>query len=159
MYQAISYNYYTKKTIIRDDKKGWVEVDYKPTYYKLDNDGEFFTLDGRKVSPTQEFDKERPDQFFEIDIPIQTNALVDIYKDSDDTPSFHNIVYLDIECEIGGALTTEYIKRAPMKITSIALYDNTLQEYYCLILDEKKQINHVEEDNKEIIPYNKEKEL
>ena len=159
MYQAISYNYYTKKTIIRDDEKGWVEVDYKPTYYKLDNDGEFFTLDGRKASPTQEFDKERPDQFFEIDIPIQTNALVDIYKDTDDTPSFHNIVYLDIECEIGGALTTEYIKRAPMKITSIALYDNTLQKYYCLILDEKKQINYVEEDNKEIIPYNTEKEL
>ena len=25
-----------------------------------------------------------------------------------------------------------------MKITSIALYDNTLQKYYCLILDEKK---------------------
>jgi DNA polymerase elongation subunit (family B) len=159
MYQAISYNYYTKKTIIRDDKKGWVEVDYKPTYYKLDKEGEFFTIDGRRVSPTQNCDKTRPHEYFEIDVPIETNALVDIYKDSDDAPKWHNIVYLDIECEIGGALTTEYIQRAPMKITSIALYDVTLKKYYCLILDEKKQLKHIEENNKEIIPYNTEKEL
>ena len=159
MYQSISYNFHTKKTVIRDDEKGWVELDYKPTYYKLDKEGEFVTLDGRRVSPTQDCDKNRPDQFFEIDIPIETNALVDIYKESDDSAKWHNIVYLDIECEIGGALTTEYIKRAPMKITSVALYDVTLKKYYCLILDEKHQINHVIEDNKEIIPYNTEKEL
>jgi DNA polymerase elongation subunit (family B) len=159
MYQSISYNYYTKKTVIRDDKKGWVDVDYKPIYYKLDKEGEFFTIDGRRVSPVKDFDKSRPNEYFEIDVPIETNALVDIYKDSDDAPEWHNIVYLDIECEIGGALTTEYIKRAPMKITSIALYDVTLKKYYCLILDEKRQINQVEEDNKEIIPYNTEKDL
>jgi DNA polymerase elongation subunit (family B) len=159
MYQTISYNYYTKKVIIRDDELGWQEIDYKPTYYKLDKEGEFVTLDGRRVSPTQEFDKTQPQQYFEIDIPVETNALVDIYKNSDDTAKWHNIVYLDIECEIGGALTVEYIKRAPMKITSIALYDVTLKKYYCLILDEKRQINQTTEDNKEIIPYNTEKDL
>ena len=159
MYQSISYNFHTKKTVIRDDEKGWVELDYKPTYYKLDKEGEFVTLDGRRVSPTQDFDKTRPDHFFEIDIPIETNALVDIYKESDDSAKWHNIVYLDIECEIGGALTTEYIKRAPMKITSIALYDVTLKKYYCLILDEKHQINQASDNNKEIIPYNTEKDL
>jgi DNA polymerase elongation subunit (family B) len=159
MYQSISYSYHTKKTVIRDDEKGWVELDYKPTYYKLDKEGEFVTLDGRRVSPTQDFDKTRPDHFFEIDIPIETNALVDIYKESDDSAKWHNVVYLDIECEIGGALTTEYIKRAPMKITSIALYDVTLKKYYCLILDEKRQINQASDNNKEIIPYNTEKDL
>ena len=159
MFQSISYNYYTKKAVIRDDEKGWVDIDYKPTYYKLDKNGEYFTMDGRAVSKCYEFDKNHPDQYFEIDIPMETNALVDIYKDSDDTPSFHNIVYLDIECEIGGALTTEYIKRAPMKITSVALYDATLQKYYCLILDEKMDINQTTDGNKEIIPYNTEKEL
>jgi DNA polymerase elongation subunit (family B) len=159
MYQVIDYNYHTKKAIIRDDQLGWQEVDYTPTYYKLDKEGEFFTIDGRRVSPTKSMDKTKPNEFFEIDIPIETNCLVDIYKDSDDAPQFHNVVYLDIECEIGGALTTEYIKRAPMKITSVALYDVTLQKYYCLILDEKRQINPVEEDGKEIIPYNTEREL
>jgi len=159
MYQVIDFNHYTKKTIIRDDQLGWQEVDYTPTYYKLDKEGEFFTIDGRRVSKCQDFDKTRPNEFFEIDIPLETNCLVDLYKDNDETPKFHNVVYLDIECEIGGALTTEYIKRAPMKITSIALYDVTLQKYYCLILDEKKQINPAEENNREIIPYNNERDL
>ena len=159
MYQVIDYNYYTKKVIIRDDELGWQEIDYKPTYYKLDDNGEFFTLDGKRVSPTHEMDKTQPTKFYEIDIPTETNALVDIYKESDDTPKWHNVVFLDIECEIGGALTVEYIKRAPMKITSVALYDSTLKKYYCLILDEKKQLNRVEEEGKEIIPYNTEKDL
>jgi DNA polymerase elongation subunit (family B) len=159
MYQSISHNFHTKKTIIRDDEKGWVEVDYKPTYYKLDKEGEFVTIDGRRVSPTKDFDKNHPDKYFEIDIPLETNALVDIYKDSDDAAKWHNVVYLDIECEIGGALTTEYIKRAPMKITSVALYDVTLKKYYCLILDEKRQITQASDDNKEIIPYDTERDL
>jgi DNA polymerase elongation subunit (family B) len=159
MYQVIDFNHYTKKTIIRDDELGWQEVDYTPTYYKLDKDGEYFTIDGRRVSKCQDFDKTRPTEYFEIDIPLETNCLVDLYKDNDETPKFHNVVYLDIECEIGGALTTEYIKRAPMKITSIALYDVTLQKYCCLILDEKKQINPAEENNREIIPYNTERDL
>ena len=159
MYQVIDYNYYTKKVIIRDDELGWQEVDYKPTYYKLDDNGEFFTLDGKRVSPTHTMDKTQPTKFYEIDIPTETNALVDIYKESDDTPKWHNVVFLDIECEIGGALTVEYIKRAPMKITSVAFYDSTLKKYYCLILDESKQLNRVEEKEKEIIPYSTEKDL
>ena len=159
MYQTISYNYYTKTATIRDDEQGWISVPYTPTYFKLDKEGEFFTLEGKRVSPVKEFDKNRPDLFFEIDVPIATNALVDIYKTNDEPPKFHNTIFLDIECEIGGALTPEYIKRAPMKITSVALYDYTLKKYYCLILDETNKLNKVEEEDKEIIPYSTEKDL
>ena len=159
MYQSINYNYYTKTATIRDDEKGWINVPYTPTYYKLDSEGEYFTLEGKRVSPVKEFDKNRPDLFFEIDIPIETNALVDIYKNNDEPPKFHNVLFLDIECKIGGALTTEYIKRAPMEITSVALYDCTLKKYYCLILDESRKISALEEENKEIIPYYTEKDL
>ena len=60
MYQAISYNYTTKTSVIRDDEKGWIEVPYTPTYYKLDKEGEFFTLEGKRVSPCKEFDKNHP---------------------------------------------------------------------------------------------------
>ena len=34
-----------------------------------------------------------------------------------------------------------------------------LKKYYCLILDEKKQLKHVEEENKEIIPCDDETSL
>ena len=67
MYQVIDYNYYTKKVIIRDDELGWQEIDYKPTYYKLDDNGEFVTLDGKRVSPTHEMDKTQPTKFYEIE--------------------------------------------------------------------------------------------
>jgi uncharacterized protein (TIGR02231 family) len=53
-------------------------------------------------------------------MPYPTRA--DAYKNEDEAPQYHNVLFLDIECEIGGALTTEYIKSAPMKITSIAKF-------------------------------------
>ncbi len=159
MYQAIHYDFRNKTCHLRDDQQGWMSFEYTPTYYKLDPKGQYETLDGKQVSKTYTCDKNEPLTYYEIDIPMETRVLVDAYKDLDDTPKFHNTVFLDIECEIGGALTTDYIKSAPMKITSISLYDVTLKKYYCLILDEKKQLKHVEEENKEIIPCNDETSL
>jgi len=159
MYQAIYYNFRTKTCHLRDDKQGWLDFEYHPTYYKLDPNGKYETLDGKRVSPTNTCDKNDPLTYYEIDIPMETRVLVDAYKDLDDAPSFHNVVFLDIECEIGGALTTDYIKSAPMKITSISIYDVTLKKYYCLILDEKKQLQPTQEENKEIIPCDNEFDL
>jgi len=151
MFQAIHYDFKNKTCHLRDDKQGWMSFEYYPTYYKLDPNGKYETLDGKRVSPTQKCDKNEPLTYYEIDIPMETRVLVDAYKDLDEAPQYHNTVFLDIECEIGGALTTDYIKSAPMKITSIALYDVTLKKYYCLVLDEKKQLNDIKENNKEII--------
>ena len=159
MYQAIYYDFRNKTCHLRDDKQGWLSFEYTPTYYKLDPNGQYETLDGKRVSPTYTCDKNDPLTYYEIDIPMETRVLVDAYKDLDEAPKYHNTVYLDIECEIGGALTTEYIKSAPMKITSISLYDVTLKKYYCLILDEKNQLQHVEEPDKDIIPCSRESDL
>ena len=159
MYQAIYYNFRTKTCHLRDDKQGWLDFEYHPTYYKLDPNGKYETLDSKRVSPTNTCDKNDPLTYYEIDIPMETRVLVDAYKDLDEAPKYHNIVFMDIECEIGGALTTEYIKSAPMKITSIAMYDVTLKKYYCLVLDEKKQLKSATEENKEIIPCDTEFDL
>ena len=159
MYQAIYYNFRTKTCHLRDDNQGWLSFEYTPTYYKLDPKGDYETLDGKRVSPTYTCDKNDPLTYYEIDIPMETRVLVDAYKDSDKAPDYHNIVFMDIECEIGGALTTEYIKSAPMKITSIAMYDVTLKKYYCLVLDEKQQLKPAQEENKEIIPCDNEFDL
>ena len=159
MYQALHYDFRTKTCHLRDDKQGWLSFEYTPTYYKLDPNGQYETLDGKRVSKTYTCDKNDPLTYYEIDIPMETRVLVDAYKDLDDAPTYHNTLFIDIECEIGGALTTEYIKSAPMKITSIALYDVTLKKYYCLILDEKKQLSYTQENDKEIIPCNNETDL
>jgi DNA polymerase elongation subunit (family B) len=46
-----------------------------------------------------------------------------------------------------------------MKITSIALYDATAKKYYCLILDEKKQLTSINEENRQVIPCDNEEQL
>ena len=52
----------------------------------------------------------------------------------------HRELFFDIECEIGGALTEEYIERAPMPITTIAYWDKTPDKWVILVRDDKKQL-------------------
>ena len=159
MYQSIFYegkpNY---KFHLRDDKKGWTEFQYTLPRYQLDSNGQFPTLDGKRAKQVTKYDW-NDNHLYESDIDRYTAVLIDKYKDSDDTPEWHNIVYFDIECEIGGALTSEYIKTAPKKITSVALYDNTSKKYYCIILDEKNQLQPITEENRQIVPCSSEEEL
>ena len=155
MYQSIYYDYREKTYHLRDDKLGWQEFQYQPTFFKSDPKGTYKTLFGDSVSPTKQYDS----SYFETDVDKDTRVLVDLYSESDDTPSYHNIGYFDIECEIAGALTPEVVLNAPTKITSIALYDNTLKQYYCYILDEKQLLESYEADNKIIISCISEKVL
>ena len=159
MYQAIYYdgkpNY---KFHLRDDKTGWSEFSYTLPRYQIDANGQFPTLDGKRAKQVTKYEW-NDNHLYESDIDRLTAVLIDKYKDSDDTPEWQNIVYFDIECEIGGALTTEYIKTAPMKITSIALYDATGKKHYCLILDEKNQLASINEDTRQVIPCDDEFQL
>jgi len=159
MYQSIFYegkpNY---KFHLRDDKKGWTEFSYTIPRFAIDPNGEYPTLDGKRAKAVTKYEW-NDNHLYESDIDRLTAVLIDKYKDSDDAPEWQNIVYFDIECEIGGALTTEYIKTAPMKITSISLYDATAKKYYCLILDEKNELTSIDEDDKQVVPCSNEEQL
>jgi len=160
MYQAVFYDKNEKQYYLRDDRwDGFKTVQHWPTYYVADPDGEFITLEGTPVSPVKKMDDWRSPKYFEKDVDKDTRLLVDYYYESDDTPKFHNIVFLDIECEIAGALTPENIRNPKGKITSIALYDNNSKKYYCLVLDEKQIMSPKSHDFKEVIPYISEKDL
>jgi len=160
MYQAIFYSKDEKQYYLRDDRwDGFKTVQHWPTYYIADPDGEFVTLEGTSVSPVKKMDDWRNPKYFEKDVDKDTRLLVDYYYESDETPKFHNIVFLDIECEIAGALTPENIRNPKGKITSIALYDNNSKKYYCLVLDEKQIMSPKSHDFKEVIPYINEKDL
>tara|TARA_R110000803_G_scaffold131229_2_gene198546 strand:- start:858 stop:2234 length:1377 start_codon:yes stop_codon:yes gene_type:complete len=60
---------------------------------------------------------------------------------------------------MGEALTEEYIKSAPKKVTSIAWYDRQVDQWGILILDAKGKMLHTKSKNKEIIPVRTEDEL
>ena len=158
MYQAIYYDRPTYTYHLRDDEKGWLDFKYTPELYKINPNGSLETLDGKRATPIDKYEW-KDTSLYEQDVDKCTRVLIDLYKDSDDTPKQHNIVYFDIECEIGGTLTSEYIKSAPMKMTSVALYDNTTQMWYCLILDEKKQLTDTKENNREIRRFNTEADM
>lgn len=157
MYQAVHYDYNEKTYYLRDDQTGWDSFKYYPTFYELNPKGQYRTIFGDRVSPTQKYSKDN--LMFESDVDKVTRLLVDRYYDLDDTPSYHNLVYFDIECVINGSLTPELIKRAPNTITSIALYDNNNEKYYCFILDENNLLKPVLSANKDIIPCLSEAEL
>ena len=158
MYQAIYYDRSTYTFNLRDDKTGWSEFKYTRPRFIIDPNGQYPTLDGKRANPITKYDW-KDNSLYESDLDANTAVLIDRYKDSDDTPEWQNIVYFDIECEIAGALTPDLIKRAPTKITSIAVYDNTTQKYYCLILDEKQQLETINEENRAIIPFAHEHDL
>jgi DNA polymerase elongation subunit (family B) len=164
MYQALyyvrdkndpdAYHYF-----LRDDKKHISKFKYNPTLYKLDQYGEYTTLFGDRCSPiTGKYDRNDP-TIYEKDISKELVLLRDQYYKSDDKPSFHNLVYLDIEIEIIGALNEYTIKEAKAEITSIALLDVNNKQTICFILDKNKEIESISIENKHIISCIDEKTL
>jgi DNA polymerase elongation subunit (family B) len=158
MYQAIYYDRSTYTFNLRDDKTGWSEFKYHRPRFKIDPNGQYPTLDGKRANAVTKYDW-KDNSLYESDLDAYTAVLIDKYKDTDDTAEWQNIIYFDIECEIAGALTPELIKNAPTKITSIAVYDNNTQKYYCLILDEAKQLETINEENRAVIPFTHEHDL
>lgn len=158
MNQAIFYDYFRKIAHIRDDQEGWVSFSYKPTYYKLDPKGNYLTLDGKKVSPTEKYNRE-DHNLYEKDVDMMTRILIDVYQDSDEVPSHHNKLFFDIETEIGGAINLEYCKNAPVKVTAISLYDYSAKEYYAYILDESRVIKKSTKKDVFVIPCHTEYDL
>lgn len=162
MYQAIYYDFKDYTYYLRDDKTGWTQFQYQPTYWRRVDEwqeGAQPVLTGGWAVPTKKYSKEDPN-LLEKDIDKCLVVLRELYYKQDDVvPSWHNIVYLDIEIEMGGALTPEYVKAAPMPITSIALIDVTTKQKICLILDKTKELKEYNKDGKLIIPCGSEKEL
>ena len=104
MYQAIYYDRSTYTFNLRDDKTGWSEFKYHRPRFKIDPNGQYPTLDGKRANAVTKYDW-KDNSLYESDLDAYTSVLIDKYKDSDDAAEWQNIVYFDIECEIAGALT------------------------------------------------------
>jgi DNA polymerase elongation subunit (family B) len=90
---------------------------------------------------------------------VHTKFLIDKYGTNDEPSVTHREVFFDIEIEIGGALTPEYIQQAPMPITSIAWWDKQADEWAIVILDKTGEIKPGIQDGREIIPVKRENDL
>lgn len=158
MYQSIYYSYQTKECFLRDDNEGWCQFPYSKVGYKADPKGKLLTLTGEKVSQVKSFDKDDI-SVFEKDVDINLQILLDIYKDYDEAPTFHNKLFFDIESEMGGAINLQYCQEAPSRITSVAIYDVTLEEYYVYVLDDNGTMEPSRKGNTQVWPHRTEASL
>lgn len=163
MYQSVFFNrepgeaqweYY-----IRDDKKGISHFPYWNPVYKLDEEGEYTTLFGDRCTEIKgKYDKKDP-TILEKDISKELVFLRDFYYKTDEIPSYHNLVYLDIEIEIIGSLNSYTIQAANAEITSIALIDDNTKQKTCFILDKEQELGTIEQNNVSIVSCKTEVEL
>lgn len=165
MYQGIFHNTNPAdkgdawKLYLRDDKLGIESFYYKPDAYIKDDEGDFLTLFGDRCSKIEgKYDKNNPN-IFEKDVTKELGLLRDLYFNDQSIPSFHNIVYLDIEIEIIGALNAQTIRDAEAEVTSMVLYDATTKKKYCWVLDKSKKFKNINRNSVDVIFCKSEKEL
>ena len=123
-----------------------------------EHEAQFTGLNGESLKKITNWKPENSKLHFH-DMPAYQKFLVEKYGTNDEPSTTHREVFFDIETEMGDALTEEYIKSAPKKVTSIAWYDKQVDEWTIVILDSKNQLKHTKARNKEIIPCRTEEEL
>ena len=142
------------------DEAGYDELEWYNTAYKECSEDKATDkgINGENLIRSYEWNKNTPNLHFHDMKPYQ-KYLIERYGIDDKPSTGHRELFFDIECEIGGALTEEYIERAPMPITSIAYWDKTPDKWVILVLDKKDELKRTKAKNKEIIPCTTEQSL
>ena len=140
--------------------EGYEKIEWNNYAYRecSENDAEFKGLNGEHLCRTHNWDRSTPKLHF-ADISAHQKFLIEKYGINDEPSKTCREVFFDIECEMGGALTEEYISNAPKPVTSIAWYDKQADQWAIVILDKKGQLKRTKAKNKEIIPFRHEADL
>jgi DNA polymerase elongation subunit (family B) len=165
MYQSIYYDRNTKQCYLRDSIEGWKVFKYYPQVYKRiskNQKGALPVLTGGYCLPIKKgerWDWNDPD-ILEKDINPEVAILRDLYYENDESvPESSNVVFLDIETEMGGALTVQFVKDATKPLTSISMIDVTTKTKICFVIDKDQTLQKINKDGKIIIPCKNEKDL
>jgi len=155
--QSIGKNQY--KIHLWDDG-GYDEILWKNTAYIEcpKSEASYKGLNGEYLKKVKEWYRDMDNLHFHDMTPYQ-KFLIERYGVDDNIPTSHKEVFFDIEIEMGGALTEEYIKSAPKPVTSIAWYFKQKDQWGILILDGQNQLQRTKQGNKHIIPVKTEEEL
>ena len=155
MYQNIYYDKEKRKIHIWDDTKGYYSMPYKRYAYMKDNGGTYVSIYGDRLKKVFRFGREM--ETFESDVVPAIRTLVDLYYESDEISLGHTRMYFDIEVEVTDGFPSP--DTAPNKITSIAFYEDVMEQYYCYVLDEKGKIESYEKDDLIVEVFSTEEEL
>ena len=138
MYQNIYYQKRTNNIHIWDDKVGHLQIPWKKYAYKKDPNGQVISLYGDKLTKVYQWNDEDHKHLFEADVPKETRMLVDRYTDSDDMSEGHRTMIIDIEVEVTDGFPDPATAKNP--ITSIAIYDDVMDEYSVFLYDQTNSV-------------------
>ena len=142
------------------EDEGYSKVEWtNQAYIECSEDQSTHTgLNGESLKKISNWKSDNTKLHFHDMTPYQ-KFLVEKYGTNDEPSQTHRELFFDIETEMGDALTEDYIKSAPKKVTSIAWYDKQVDEWAILILDPKSNLKRTKAKTKEIIPCATEEEL
>jgi DNA polymerase elongation subunit (family B) len=142
------------------DDAGYQKIEWvNQAYIECDGSQSTHTgLNGESLRKISNWKSDNSKLHFHDMTPYQ-KFLVEKYGINDEPSKTQKEFFFDIEIEMGEALTEEYIKSAPKKVTSIAWYDKQVDEWAILILDPKSNLKRTKSKTKEIIPCATEDEL
>ncbi len=142
------------------DDEGYKKIEWtNQAYIECDESQSSHTgLNGESLKKISNWKSDNSKLHFHDMTPYQ-KFLVEKYGINDEPSTTQKEFFFDIETEMGDALTEDYIKSAPKKVTSIAWYDKQVDEWAILILDPKSKLSRTKAKTKEIIPCATEEEL
>jgi len=138
MYQAIFVDKKDWVVHLWDDILGYTKFSYPRYAFRRSVNGKYKSLYGDSLDKVTNFD-ERDPELFESDIMPEMRVLLDAYDESDEPSKGNKIVVIDIEVSSEGGFPD--ITKGDKAITAIALYDQTGDKYYSLILDPDKKVS------------------
>ena len=142
------------------DDEGYKKIEWtNQAYIECDESQSTHTgLNGEPLKKIANWKSDNSKLHFHDMTPYQ-KFLVEKYGINDEPSTTQKELFFDIETEMGDALTEDYIKSAPKKVTSIAWYDKQVDEWVILILDPTSKLSRTKAKTKEIIPCKTEEEL
>lgn len=144
MYQNIFVDKKEWTVYLWDDVKGMAKFPYPRYAYRRSPTGTYKSLYGDTLERVTNYGDQDPDMF-ESDLMPEMRVLIDAYEDNDDPSKGHNVVVIDIETSTEGGFPD--ITTGDKAITAIALYDQSTDKYYSLILDFEGKIQNCETGN------------
>ena len=133
-----------------DDKRGMLTFplsEFNYAYVK-NPQGDFLTMTGERVSRTNRFSRDH-ENVFESDVPMETRVLTDLYLEEDEPSEGHVVMFFDIEVSMENGIPD--IDKPNNEITSIALYDPTVDKYVAFVLDKNRLYDNRDNDNVEVV--------
>jgi DNA polymerase elongation subunit (family B) len=156
MYKSIYYDKSREFLHLWDDEAGYICKKFKNFGFVKSEFGKYRTLHGERVDKIYNFQYESPN-VYESDLPVETKALIEFYRDVDEPAKNIKVLIIDIETDSSGGFPN--MKTFDKELTAFSYYERLTDQYKCLILDKDNRLRPYQKDNVEVLAYNTEETL